>query len=150
MPDEALEKSPTSLPAEPPPQEAPAPLVAIALSSDSYWPRIWKSIVWQTEEYVKKDFAYSCVAGIFLGFLTLLDGSATLTTLYWSVIGFFAVFGARLAAHAVTALSLTDATINKALEASDRRLTELTKEKLIFEVEERGSRVYVQEIPISR
>src|SRR6266542_3104070 len=83
-------------------RRSPCPLATIALFSGGYWQRVWGFIIWQTEEYVKKDFAYSIVAAFFIAVLTLLDGSATITTLYWSVIGFLAVFVARIGQHTIT------------------------------------------------
>jgi hypothetical protein len=122
-------------------EEVSPQLVAVALSDDRYWRRIWQSIVWQTEEYVKKDFTYSLVAACFLGFLTLLDGSASMSTLYWSGIGFLAAFGARLGQHAISAVALTDRAVRKELASSEQRYQELTKYKIVFEIDEALTRV---------
>ncbi len=120
-------------------------MATIALSSGGYWQRVWGSIIWQTEEYVKKDFAYSIVAAFFIAVLTLLDGSATITTLYWSVIGFLAVFVARIGQHTITTPALLDQTIKHQLLECEQRFDRLTEYKLIFEIDLRNTRVRVEE-----
>jgi hypothetical protein len=121
------------------------PISTVALSSDSYWGRVWQCIVWQTGEYVKNDFAYSFVAAVFVGLLTLVDGSATISTLYWSVIGFLAVFGTRLGQHAVSAPPMIDSAIRQELAASQSQLAELTRDKLVFEIDGENTTIRVNE-----
>lgn len=84
---------------------------------------------------MKKDFAYSLVAACFVGALTLIDGSATMSTLYWAVIGFLAIFGARLGQHAVSAPSMIDSAIKRELLITKDRCTELTRDRLVFEID---------------
>lgn len=143
-----LEKRPDNALAPSAQEEVSVPVIAIALSDQSYWQRFRRIVVWETGEYVKKDFAYSAVAAIFIGALTLLwEGGISLTAAYWSAIGFIAVFVARLGQHVINTPKLIDSATRNALNASEGKYAQLTKNKVIFELDEIGTRVFITQDP---
>jgi hypothetical protein len=143
---EALEKpqQSTSLSA-PVPQEAQASLVSIALGSDSYWQRFRKCIRWQMGEYVKRDFVYSILGALLLGLFTLLEGSATLSTFYWGVLGFLVTFVVRVFQHTITTPALMDLALKQQLNENEQRINQLTEHKLTFEMDLRNTNIRVEE-----
>ncbi|HXQ39382.1 MAG TPA: hypothetical protein VN843_35610 [Anaerolineales bacterium] len=116
-------------------------IATIALSSESYWQRVRKSIRVQTGEYIKKDLIYSLIAAAVLGVPTLLAGKATLTAFILGVIGFLVTFVVRGLKHSIETLELFDRAIKGELGECENRFNELTKDKLQLEIDLRDSKV---------
>lgn len=143
---DALEKRRDTAISARPEAETPAPISAIALSNQSYWQRARQIVVWQTGEYLKNDFWYSSVAALVMGFIAfLLERHIDVTAVYFAILGFCVMFAARFGQHVVVTPKLIDSATRNALNTSEQRNAELTKHKLIFEVRQRGCRVFVKD-----
>jgi Ca2+/Na+ antiporter len=120
-------------------------ITSIALSTDSYWQRVRKSIRLQMSEYVKRDFLYSVVGAAFLGLLSVIDGKVTLTTLYLSIVGFCAAFVLRFLKHSVETFEALDRSVKRELSKTKNQLTKLTEDRLQVDIDLRNTKVCIEQ-----
>jgi hypothetical protein len=96
---------------------------AIALSDDTYSQKVRKYAVLQIREDLLKDFIYSAIIGPGIsGFIALLNGEVTATTLAWAIVGLCVTFFVLAIKHIIQAPAQIDSVLRAQLAARQGEL----------------------------
>lgn len=100
-----------------------SPLEAIALSEDSYFHRFRQHVGWLIWESLTKDLLYSAIIpSVIVGLIALLGGDVTLTTAFYAVLSFLALFFAFTLKHGIEAPAEIDKILRNRLVVKEGAL----------------------------